>query len=212
VLAIAPESGLSDLFRAEGVAVVGGNPSTGELLTAIDGTGAASVVVLPNHRDRTAVAVAAAEEARAAGVRVAVVPTRTPVQGLAAVAVHDASRPFEDDVVAMAETAAATRSAEVTVAVREAITMAGRCAAGDVLGLVEGDVLLIGASVQEVTVELLDRLLATGGELMTVILGADAPDGLADLLARHLAGTHPEVELVAYRGGQPLYPVLLGVE
>ena len=134
------------------------------------------------------------------------------MQGLAAVAVHDESRRFDDDLVAMAKTAAATRSAEITVAVRDAITMAGQCTAGDVLGLVEGDVLLIGESVVEVAVELVNRLLGTGGELMTVILGADAPAGLADLLERHLVGTHPEVELVVYEGGQPLYPVLLGVE
>ena len=212
VVAILPDSGLAELFRAEGVLVVGGNPSTRELLAAVEGSGAARVVVLPNHRDRTAVAVAAAEEARAAGIQVAVVPTRSPVQGLAAVAVHDESRRFDDDLVAMAETAAATRSAEITVAVRDAITMAGQCTAGDVLGLVEGDVLLIGESVVEVAVELVNRLLGTGGELMTVILGADAPAGLADLLERHLVGTHPEVELVVYEGGQPLYPVLLGVE
>jgi DAK2 domain fusion protein YloV len=212
VVAIAPDSELARLLRAEGVLVVDANPSTGQLLAAIVDSGAARVVVLPNHRDRTAVAVAAAEEARAAGIQVAVVPTRSPVQGLAAVAVHDESRRFDDDVIAMAETAAATRSAEITIAVRDAITMAGQCTAGDVLGLVEGDVLLIGGSVVEVAVELVNRLLGTGGELMTVILGADAPDGLADLLERHLAGTHPEVELVVYEGGQPLYPVLLGVE
>ena len=212
VVAIAPDAGLSELFRAEGVVVVGGKPSTGELLAAIEGSRAARVVVLPNHRDHTAVAMAAADEARAAGVQVAVVPTRSPVQGLAAVAVHDGSRRFDDDVIAMAETAAATRSAEVTVAVREAITMAGHCLPGDVLGLVDGDVLLIGASVREVAVELVNRLLATGGELMTAVLGADAPEGLAHMLERHLAGTHPEVELVVYEGGQPLYPLLIGVE
>jgi DAK2 domain fusion protein YloV len=212
VVAIAPDAELAELFRAEGVAVVTGTPSTGELLAAIDGSGAARVIVLPNHGDHTAVATAAATEAREAGIRVAVVPTRSPVQGLAAVAVHDPTRRFDDDVIAMAETAATTRAAEVTVAVRDALTMAGQCSAGDVLGLVDGDVLLIGASVAEVATELVNRMLATGGELMTAILGADAPDGLADLLERHLAGTHPEVELVVYQGGQPVYPLLLGVE
>jgi dihydroxyacetone kinase-like predicted kinase len=212
LVAIAPPDGLAELFRAEGVVVVTGTPSTGQLLDAIDGSGAARVVVLPNHRDHTALAVAAAEAARAGGVQVAVIPTRSPVQGLAAVAVHDGSRGFDDDLVAMTETVAATRSAEVTVAARDAITMAGRCRAGDVLGLVEGDVLLIGRSVLEVSMDLVDRLLATGGELLTVVLGADAPDRLPELLERHLVATHPEVELVVYRGGQPRYPVLIGVE
>jgi DAK2 domain fusion protein YloV len=212
VLAIVPDAELAELFRAEGVLVVTGLPSTRVILAGIEASGAARVVVLPNHSDQTAVAAAAATEARAAGFQVTVIPTRSPVQGLAAVAVHDASRPFEDDTIAMAEAAAATRSAEITVAARDAITMAGRCQAGDVLGLVEGDVLLIGGSIPEVAVELVDRLLGTGGELLTLVLGADAPDGLTDLLARHLAGTHPEVELTVYEGGQPTYPILLGVE
>jgi dihydroxyacetone kinase-like predicted kinase len=112
----------------------------------------------------------------------------------------------------MADAAAGTRSAEVTVAVRDAITMAGQCRAGDVLGLAEGDVLVIGETVPEVSVQLVDRLLATGGELMTVVLGADAPTGLAGEVERHLQATHPEVELVVYDGGQPVYPVLIGVE
>jgi uncharacterized protein len=212
VLAVLPDAELGELFRTEGVYVVVGRPSTGEVLAGIEGTGAAQVVVLPNHSDVTAVAAAAATEARAAGIQATVIPTRSPVQGLAAVAVHDGGRAFEDDTIAMAEAAAATRSAEIAVAARDAITMAGRCRAGDVLGLVEGDVLLIGGTIPEVAFELVDRLLGTGGELLTLVLGADAPEDLDGLLERHLAGTHPEVELVVYEAGQTVYPVLLGVE
>jgi len=217
IVAMAPGEGLSHLFEAEGVVVVAGgpgegSPSTGSVLAAIAGTGAARVVVLPNDGNLTAVAGAAAEQARSDGVRVAVVPSRSPVQGLAAVAVHDAARRFDDDVIAMAEAAAATRYAGITVAVRNAITMAGQCTAGDVLGLVEGDVVLIGQSVEAVSRELTDRLLVTGGELVTLIVGADAPAGLGEALERHLVATHPEVDVVVYDGGQPLYPLLLGVE
>ncbi len=216
VVAVAPGEGVAHLFAAEGVVVVDGgptsNPSTAEVLAAIEGTGAASVVVLPNSGTVTAVADAAAVEARAAGIEVAVVPTRSPVQGLAAVAVHDPSRWFGSDVIAMAEAAAATRWAEVTVAVRDALTMAGPCRAGDVLGLADGDVVLIGASVPEVARELVDRMLLLGGELLTVVLGADAGSGLGQLLERHVAATHPEVEVSVYDGRQPHYPLLMGVE
>jgi uncharacterized protein len=216
VVAVAPGEGVADLFTAEGVVVVEGgptsNPSTAEVLAAIRDTAAANVVVLPNSPNVTAVAGAAAEQARAEGIEVAVVPTGSAVQGLAAVAVHDESRWFGDDVVAMAEAAAATRHAEVTVAVRDALTMAGPCRAGDVLGLAEGDVVLIGQSVPEVGCELLDRMLLTGGELVTVVVGADADDGLGRLLERHVAATHPEVEVTVYTGGQPHYPLLMGVE
>jgi dihydroxyacetone kinase-like predicted kinase len=133
---------------------------------------------------------AAAEQAREAGIEVAVVPTRSPVQGLAAVAVHDAGRRFGDDVVAMAEAAAATRWAEVTVAQREALTSLGRVEAGDVLGLIDGEVVEIGASIRSVALTLIDRLLGVGGELITVLVGRGADPGLVAELQAHIPRPH----------------------
>ena len=101
--------------------------------------------MLPNARDGIAVAEAAAAEARSAGIRVAVIPTRAQVQGIAAAAVHEPARTFDADVVAMTTAAGHTRHGAVTVAVREAVTSAG-CAPGDVLG--EGDFVVIGDDVR----------------------------------------------------------------
>lgn len=216
VVAVTPGDEMADLFEGEGITVVRGGqakrPSTGVILDAVRATGAASVVILPNDADSTGVADIAAAEARDGGQDVAVVPTHSPVQGLAAIAVHDPTRRFGDDVISMAEAAAATRWAEVTVAQREALTMVGRCQAGDCLGLIQGDVVLIGDTVQQVARDLLDRMLLTGGELITVILGADVTEAIGVELERHVAQVHPEVEVVVYRGGQPDYPLLLGVE
>jgi dihydroxyacetone kinase-like predicted kinase len=100
----------------------------------------------------------------------------------------------------------------VTVAVREAMTMAGVCRPGDVLGLIEGDVVLIGSDIGDVARELADRMLAGGGELVTIVCGADAPDGLGEQLSSYVEKNHPASEAVSYDGGQPHYPVLLGVE
>lgn len=216
VVAVAPGAGLAGLFAGEGVVVVDGgatqNPSTSEVLDAIQKTGAAEVVVLPNHASVTPVADAAAALARAGGQDVAVVPTKSPVQGLAAIAVADPSRRFPDVVIALAEAAAATRWAEISIAVREAMTSAGRCAAGDVLGLAEGDVVLIGADQVGVACDLLDRLLSAGGELVTLVLGADAITGFTEAVRTHLRRTHPGVDVMDYRGDQPDQPVLIGVE
>uniref|UniRef100_UPI001BCA8286 DAK2 domain-containing protein n=1 Tax=Rhizomonospora bruguierae TaxID=1581705 RepID=UPI001BCA8286 len=209
---VAAGEGLAALFEGEGAAVVRGNPSPAEILDAVRATGAAAVVVLPNDKDARVVAAVAAREAQATGVRVSVVPTSSPVQALAALAVRDLGRPFEDDVIAMAEAAGACRSAEVTVAAREALTVAGRCRPGDVLGLVEGEVYLIGERVEPVCRDLLDRLLGGGGELVTLLTGADAPAGLAEALTAHLASRWPFVEVQHYAGGQPHYPLLVGVE
>jgi DAK2 domain fusion protein YloV len=213
VVAVAPGEGLAHLFEGEGVRVVGGtNPSTAEVLAAVHASGAAQVVLLPNASRVTGVVNAAAEQARDDGIEVAVVPTRSPVQGLAAVAVHDAARRFGDDVVAMAEAAAATRWAEVTVAQREALTSLGRVQAGDVVGLIDGEVVEIGTSVRDVALDTLDRLLGVGGELITIIAGKDtAPELAAEVQAR-IAEAAPFIEVAVFDGGQPDYPLLLGVE
>jgi hypothetical protein len=205
-------AGLAALFHAEGATVVGANPSTAELLDAIRSTGAGRVVLLPDDSNTQAVASAAAREARAMRVQVSVVPTRSPVQALAALAVRDPARPFSDDVIAMAEAAGACRYAEVCYASREALTVAGRCRPGDVLGLVDGEVNLIGADLARLSRDLLDRMLGGGGELVTLLLGAGAPAGLADALRGHLAQAWPFVEVNTYDGGQPFYPLLVGVE
>jgi DAK2 domain fusion protein YloV len=216
VVVVTSGAGLAEIFAAEGALVVDGgptnNPSTAEILAAIHATRAGRVVLLPNDSNVQAVAAAAADEARAAGVEVGVVPTRSPVQALAAMAVRDGSRRFNDDVIVMAEAAGACRWAEVTIAVRDALTVAGRCLAGDVLALVEGEVNLIGQDLRATAVNLLDRMLAGGGEMVTLIVGAGAPAELGDLLARHIAGAWPFVEVHVYHGGQPHYPLLVGVE
>jgi dihydroxyacetone kinase-like predicted kinase len=209
---VAAGAGLASLFAAEGVAVVAGNPSTRHLIAAVRSTGAGRVVVLPNDPNTQAVATAAAMEAHAEGVRVSVVPTRSPVQALAALAVRDPRRRFEDDVIAMAEAAGACRYAEVCYASRESLTTVGRCQAGDVLALVEGEVHLIGTDLAQTCRELLDRLLGGGGEMVTLLTGADAPTDLAGALRDHVADGWPFVEVQIYDGGQPHYPLVVGVE
>jgi dihydroxyacetone kinase-like predicted kinase len=203
---------LAALFASEGATVVSGTPSTADILAAIESTGAARVVLLPNDRDVAAVAGIAAAEARAQGIRAGVVPTRSPVQGLAALAVRDPARRFDDDVIAMAEAAGACRYAEVTIAAREALTVAGRCHPGDVLALIEGEVNLIGRDLLHTSKQLLDRMLAGGGELVTLVAGEGAPAGFGEALRTHVAQCWPFVELHCYDGGQPHYPLLVGVE
>jgi dihydroxyacetone kinase-like predicted kinase len=209
---VATGDGLTALFAGEGATVVDRNPSTAEMLAAIRSTGAGHVVLLPNDANTHAVAVTAAREAALAGIRVSVVPTRSPVQSLAALAVRDPQRDFADDVIAMAEAAGACRSGEVCTASREALTVAGRCRPGDLLGLVDGEVNVIGADVEEVCRRLLDRMLGGGGELVTFVLGADAPPELEETLRAHVSQSWPFVEVQCYAGGQPRYHLLVGVE
>jgi fatty acid kinase len=196
--------------------VVRGGPgrraSTAELLTGLRASRARDIVVLPNDADSLAVAEAAAAKARDEGLRVAVIPTRASVQALAALAVHDLERRFEDDVVAMTAAAGHCRHGGVTVAAREAVTMAGVCRPGDVLGIVDGDFAVIGDDLVTVARTVLDRMLGSGGELVTLVTGADLEPGLAEAVAEHAREGRPEVDTVQYDGGQPRYPLLIGVE
>ena len=217
VVAVASGEGLTKAYTELGATVVEGgptaNPSTAELLAAMTGR---EVVVLPNDRNVTAVAQAAAEQARLQGRAVAVVPTRSVVQGLAAASVADPGRAFDDDVAAMAAAAGATRWAEVTTAVRDAVTPAGPCSAGQVLGLLDGTVVRVGGegdqAVDAVAQELLTRLLEPGGELVTVVVGSCADRAVGDRLGAWLSEAHPTLEVVLLQGDQPHYPLLLGVE
>ncbi len=229
IVAVAAGPGLAALFEEAGATVVAGGPgrrpSAGELLEAITGCGAAEVVVLPNDGDsvRTAeIAARTAEEDH--GLRVTVIPTRVQVQGLAALAVHEPGRAFDQDVLEMTATARHARHGAVTVAARRAITMAGPCEPGDVLGVVEGDFALVGDDLLAVATGVLDRLIGGGGELVTIVAGtvdpaehASAYAGLdpTDLAARCAAwveAQHPAVDVVVYDGGQERYQLLVSVE
>jgi hypothetical protein len=128
------------------------------------------------------------------------------------VAVHDPDIRFADDVVTMTRAATATHYGGVSISTRDAMTTAGRCAVGDVLGIIEGDVVEIGQSVDQVAYQLLNRMLALGGELVTVIRGSDASAGTAVEVLNRLRREHPGIEIVQYDGGQPLWPLIIGVE
>ena len=216
VVAVAAGAGLGDLFVEAGATVVPGGPgrrpSTGQIVEAVTSAGAAEVIVLPNDRDSIAAAEAAARTVRETGdVRVAVIRTEAQVQGLAALAVHEPGRTFEEDIVEMSAAARHARAGSVTVASRQAMTTAGPCEPGDVLGMIEGDFVRVGDDLFDVATHVLERLLGGGGELVTVVAGADAGD-LAQRCASYLHDAHPTVDVLVYDGGQAGYPLLVGVE
>ncbi|MEV5597668.1 DAK2 domain-containing protein [Streptomyces sp. NPDC052496] len=216
VVAVVPGDGLAGLCAEAGATAVtvrpGEPPASGELVQAIRQANAREVMLLPNDPELRHTAAAAAEQARTEGVRVALIPTRAAVQGIAALAVHEPARSFDEDVVAMTSAAGATRYAELAVAERQSWTMAGVCQAGDVLGLIDGDVVVIGADLAATAVTVLDRMLSAGGEMVTLVLGADFPDSLAERLERHVRERHLAVDTVVYEGGQRGAPLLIGVE
>ncbi|MFF3710381.1 DAK2 domain-containing protein [Streptomyces phaeochromogenes] len=216
VVAVVPGEGLAGLYTEAGATTVlarpGEPPASGELVEAVRRAHAREVVLLPNDAELRHTAAAAAEQARTEGVRVALIPTRSAVQGIAALAVHEPGRRFDEDVVAMTSAAGATRYAEVEVAERQSWTMAGICQAGDILGLIEGDVAVIGSDVTATAEAVLNRMLAAGGEMVTLVLGDEAPDTIAAHLESRVRESYLAVDTVVYRGGRQGALLLIGVE
>jgi dihydroxyacetone kinase-like predicted kinase len=215
VVTVTLGEGLTSLFEEHGARAVrrepGRAPTLAELAGAIVQAGD-EVAVLPNDRSILPVAEAAAQRAREEGVHVAVIPARASVEGLAALAVHDPLRRFDDDVIAMTSAAGETRSGHLEIAEEEAVTSAGICRPGDTLGLIDGEVHVIGADLADVAVRVLEPMLSGGGELVTLITGSGAPAGLAETVREHVHAHRTDVEVVVYDGGQDRYPLLIGLE
>jgi dihydroxyacetone kinase-like predicted kinase len=200
------------LARTAGADVLSGDVDETALAHVLAGTGARHVALLDCGAALGPVAERAADAVRRGGQEVVVVPAASSVAGLAALAVHDPARRAADDVVAMTEAAAGTRSGALEVARSDALTWAGRCHPGDVLGLVEGEVVLIAPDVSVGALWLASRMLTAGGELVTALLGDGAPEALGEGLVAELHRSHPEVDVVVHRGARSGRPVELGVE
>jgi DAK2 domain fusion protein YloV len=214
VVAVATGTGITRLLRNLGVATVvpGGqsmNPSTQELLDAIEHTAAKSVVVLPNNKNIIPVA----EQAAAAASRpVEVVPSRSVVEALAAMIDFDADATAADNAPPMHEAVARVRTGEVTQAVRDSEGECGPIMKGDWIAVTADGIRAATDTAETAVVVMLDELITDSDELLTVLVGADAdPDGVSRVLA-HVAERHPALEVEVHDGDQPLYPYLVGVE
>ncbi|QLY29965.1 DAK2 domain-containing protein [Nocardia huaxiensis] len=212
ILAVASGAGAVRLFEDSGAAVLEGEVTAESLLAAIRRMPQREVLVLPNGalpaHELVAVSVAARDGQR----EVLMLPSGSMVQGLAALSMHNGGRAAADDAFAMSEAAAGTRWGALRIAPERALTIVGTCAAGDGLGLVGHDVVVIDADVRAAGRTLLDRMLGLGGELVTMLVGEQAPQGLSDELAAHVASGFPGVEVVVYPGGQAGDLLQIGVE
>ena len=214
LLAVVAGPGLARAVTSLGgtpVLAADGDVTIEQLSAAADQT-CSDVVILPNSLRNLERATAVATELRRTGRRVGIIPTVAQMQGLAAMAVHEPSADFESAVVAMGTAAGHARRAAVTVAETAAMTTAGRCEPGDLIGTIEGDVVLIGTSPAEVAWQLVQRLLSAGGELLTLVRGLEAGDDLLPDLTARIRERFPQVDVEVLEGGQSRHPLLLGLE
>ena len=215
VVAVCSGDGLAELFGQMGVqgVVTGGqtlNPSTAELLDAVEHMNSQQVIILPNNKNIIPVA----NQVNALTKKeVRVVPTCSMPEALAALVSYDPEADVDSNCEAMSDSAKSVVTGEVTQAVRDTNTDAGPVANGDWIGLVRGDgVVAIGSTMVLAATQLLDQLLSGNGELLTVITGNLATARSTEEIIAYMADKHPGVEVEVHPGGQPLYPFLFGVE
>lgn len=214
-VACAAGHGLAAAFGRAGAHCVDSRPghraTTGDILEAVIATGCPDVVVQPNDEDARLAAQAAARLASDRGVRVHVLATSSPIEGLAAMAVLDPADDLAGNAARMSDAAGTVRCGRLAVATRTAVTEQGPCRAGDVLGFVGDTVVALGTDPVELALRLVERLAWDDAELVTLVAGRQDPDLLKRVAAR-LAQDRPDLEVTCLLGGQPVDVLLVGVE
>ena len=216
-VAVAAGSGEEEILRSLGVDVVvsGGqtmNPSTADILAAIEQVNAEEVIVIPGNGNIRMAAEAAANACEDA--RVAVVPTKTVLQGFSAMFAVDPEGGIEENVAAMTEAIAGVRGGEVTTAVRDSQAADGTpIHDGDVMGIQDDSIEVVGSDVAQVTLELIAKMQEEEeGDSLTILAGEDMDDESFEALVAAIEEAQPDLEVDPHRGEQPLYPVIFSIE
>ena len=216
-VAVAAGSGQADILRSLGVDVIvsGGqtmNPSTADILGAIKECNAEGVIVLPNNGNIRMAAEAAVSACE--GVRAAVVPTKTVLQAFAAMFAADPEGELDANVDEMSDAIAQIRDGEITTAVRDSAAADGTpIHSGDVMGIEGGSIEVVGSDMEQVTIEVINRMQAEEeGDTLTILAGSDLDDDAFQHLLSAIEEAQPDLEVDAHRGEQPLYPVVFSIE
>ena len=214
VVAVAVGAGVVSILKSMGVhaVVTGGqsmNPSTADLVAAVEAVPAPEVVILPNNKNIIPVA----EQVDAQTSRtVKVVPTRGIAEGIASLMSYDPQATAEANAAGMAEVAEGVLAGEVTQAVRESTSEAGPIVEGDWLGIRREGICAVQPTLAEAAIELLNVMITYDHELLTVIAGEDADDDTTARIEAWVEEHHEDVEVEVHEGGQPLYPYYFGLE
>lgn len=214
LVAVAIGDGVSEIFRSLGADVViqGGqtmNPSTEEIVQAVQGIPAEHVFILPNNKN---IIMTAEQVTELVEVPVTVLPTRTIPQGLAALLSFSEEEDVKMNQKRMMESVQGVSSGEVTYAIRDSQYEGGAIKEGDFLGIREGRIEAVGAEMLATSRELLARMLANGGDVVTLLYGEDVTQAQVQELTHFLEKEYPDVECEVHYGGQPLYYFLFSVE
>lgn len=214
VVAIAAGQGLAEILKSLGAdrVVAGGqsmNPSTQDIVSAIEAVQAGNIIILPNNKN---VIMAAEQAAQLVAKNVIVIPTRSFPEGMAALLAFDKDQPLEANRTKMAAAFQKVPTGEVTFAVRDAEIQGHSISAGDILGLVNGEIVAVGKQLIEVSLPVADAIICKEHELLTVFYGEEVSQQDAEQLLQVIENRYPDMAVELYYGGQPLYHYILTAE
>lgn len=214
IVAVVPGDGLAEIFRSLGVdyIVPGGqtmNPSTEDLVTAVNKVNADSIIILPNNKN---VIFSAQQVKELVDKEVGVIPTRSAPQGISALMYFVGDDPLEDNVAAMESSMREVKTGEVTYAVRSTVAGDLQIEERDIIGLSEGKIAVVGSTPSGVAMDLLKTMVDEDSSMISIYYGADQNLEDAQIFGERVEAEYPDCEVEIYSGGQPLYYYIVSVE
>ncbi|WP_165732223.1 DAK2 domain-containing protein [Streptococcus dysgalactiae] len=214
LIAVVAGEGLSAIFKAQGVDYVisGGqtmNPSTEDIVKAIEAVNAKQVIILPNNKN---IFMAAQSAAEVVDIPAAVVETRTVSQGFTSLLAFDPSKSLEDNVADMSASLSDVVSGSVTLAVRDTTIDGLEIHENDFLGMVDGKIVVSNPDMEATLKAAFEKMIDEDSEIVTIFVGEEGDQDLAEELAEYLEETYEDVEVEIHQGDQPVYPYLMSVE
>jgi len=214
LIAVVAGDGLADIFKSQGVDYVisGGqtmNPSTEDIVKAIEQVNAKNVIILPNNKN---IFMAAQSAAEVVDVNAAVVETRTVPQGFTSLLAFDPSQSIEANVEAMTASLSDVTSGSVTLAVRDTTIDGLEIHENDILGMVDGKILVSTSDMDQALLDTFDKMIDEDSEIVMIYVGEEGNQEQAQALAEKLEEAHEDIEVEIFQGDQPVYPYLFSVE
>ncbi len=214
IISVSSGDGIGNLFKGLGVTdiIAGGqtmNPSTADIVKAVNDSGAKQALVLPNNKN---IFLAAEQAAEVADVPVKIIHSQTISQGMTAMLAFNAEASLDDNQAAMEETLSTVVSGQVTHAVRDTTIDGLAIKKDDYMGLVDGKIVITNPDRDTAALDMVKAMLDEDSELVTIIYGQDATKADADKLAAKVQDLDDELEIEIHEGDQPVYPFLVSVE
>ena len=214
IVAVCAGDGLADIFKSQGVDYVisGGqtmNPSTEDIVKAIDAVNAKNVIILPNNKN---IFMAAQSAAEVSEVPAAVVETRTVPQGFTSLLAFNPAQSLEENVEAMTASLSDVVSGSVTLAVRDTSIDGLEIHKDDNLGMVDGKIVVSNPDMTTTLKETFAKMIDEDSEIITIYVGEEGNQELAEEISEYLESTYEDVEVEIHDGKQPVYPYLMSVE